>query len=636
MGKFLINTISYFGDNYFYNSPKFSTGVNIVEGKNRNGKTTLMNLLYYCLGGDVKSFSASSNDKHLEITSDKNNYVELDVVIFENRFILRRGIGNNYISISNDKGEVETYSVNRNENPVIFSDWLLDRLRISVLDIFQGNSNFKLNIKDLMRLIYHDQNPDPNKVFKRPDTESYVSDSEYVRKLIFQVLLGKSFEQYYSSIGKLKQAESDKKTSHALLKEFQSLSEQLYSDNVEVMNVEYLEEEIRQLVQQLNNLSEARKLLKRGRPDESNAAWVTIDKIKSELIELEMNNQNVRTRLFNKSQDLLKYKNYKDGIIKEVTQLNKIIHAHDTLNVFTPNSCPFCLGDIEREPRKCYCGNVVEEDTFEKFFFSSDEYWSLLKSRKKSMDTVDLVITSVEHEIAELKAQNDNFENKVDYLKALIKENLLKIDSVSLDVNKLNEIDDKSLKVKTELNKLHEKLEFELKLRQLHEKFDAQDKLFKSLQREVNILENSANLEMESIVDDFNQIYNEFMTSTLKDCRSAKIDSDSYTPIIDGGAYREASSKVAVRFNYYISMLKMSILNPTLKFPSFLMIDTPQTAGIDSEELKKLIDKLASFPKDSFQIILTTGHGLYPESLSEFVKETLTDENKLLKPKQAN
>jgi DNA repair exonuclease SbcCD ATPase subunit len=633
MGKFLINTISYSGENYFYKSPQFDTGINIIEGKNGNGKSTLMNLIYYGLGGDVKSFSESSDDKHTEIVEDSNNYVELDVLIFGKRFILRRGIGNNFISVSNEAGNVETYSINRKENPEIFSDWLLDKLGISIIDIFQGNNSFKLNIKDLMRLIYHDQNPDPNKVFKKPDVESYISDSEYVRKLIFRVLLGKSFEEYYSLIGKLRKAENDKKVAESLFKEFENISAQLYSDKSEVLNVEYLHEKIEELNEQLIKLNEAREILKVSRPDESDSAWSHIENIKRKLIQVEIDTQSISEKLNNKNNELFKYERYRDGIVKEVTQLNKIIHAHETLDVFTPNSCPFCLGELDREKNKCYCGNPVDEETFEKFFFSSEEYWSLLKARKKSIETVNLVINSVIKEIEKLTIELKEFELISDELKAEVKNNLNKVDRANVDIEKLNEVDDKSLEIKNELNRLNEKLEFELKLKHYKESLDNKTKLYKGIDRDVKILELTANKEMEGIVDEFNLIYNELMTSTLKECRSARIDSESYNPLIDGGAYREASSKVSVRFNYYLTILKMALKNPKVKFPNFLLIDTPQTAGIDPEELKKLIEQFAVLPKDEYQVLLTTGHDLYPDSLKSFVKETLTDEDKLLKTK---
>jgi|SRR5690554_2882240 len=634
MGNILIKKVTYIGDNFYYESPEFDSGVNIIEGVNGSGKTTLMNLIYYSLSGDVKNFNKNKNnkEKHKEITSDTNNYVELDIIISGERYLLRRSIGKNFITTSDSSGNLEAFSINRNESPIIFSDWLLNKLNINVLDIFQGNNSFKLNIKDLFRLIYHDQNPDPKKIYKSPDNESFISDSEYVRKLIFQVLLGKGFEKYYSSIGKLKEAENQRSSALSIFKEFEKLSNQLYPNEKDIMNLEFLKNRIKLFKEQLSKLSNARELLKVSRPSESDSAWKQIDKNKSGLINIELDLQQLTDNLNAKRHEQYKYEVYRDGIIKEVTQLKKIIHAHETLDVFKSNSCPFCLNVMDRKKNECYCGCTIDEDTFEKFFFSTDEYWSLLKSRKKSVETADLVIESVLLEKKSLEKEYKALTIKSQELKTSIKNALSKVDRKSIDINKLNEIDDKSLEVKNELQVLNKKLDFEEQLKQYKDTFEIKDAIFKNLDREIKILELKANSDMQSIIKDFNLIYNSLMMATLKKLRSAKIDSESYEPIVDEGVYREASSRVSIRFNYYLSMLKMALNDESVKFPNFLLIDTPQTAGIDTEELKKLISQFNDIDNINYQVILTTGLDLYPATLKNKVRETLTDDDMLLKP----
>lgn len=636
MGKLVIDSVAYFGDNYFFQSPKLDADVNIIEGENGNGKTTFMNLIYYCLGGSVKSFSANSiSDKHPEITGDTNNFVELNISILSKKYLLRRSIGKNFITISDEKGEVESYSISRNESPKIFSDWILTKLGVSILDVYQGTKGFKLNIKDLMRLIYHDQNPDPNKVYKKPDEESFISDSEYIRKLIFRVLLGKSFEEYYKSIGKLKKLEEEKKVAHSLCKEYESLSNNLYKSDDEILNIEHLVEKIEDIDIQLLKLDEVRKTLKNNRPVENESAWSSADIQKTELIQIELKIQELKDLLNSKKEELYKFKKYREGVIKEVTQLNKIIHTHEKLGIFDSNSCPFCLGELERKEGECYCGNVVNEETFERFFFNSDEYWSLLKSRKKSIETVDAVIENSEIETEKISEQLSVKEAEATALKENIRNSLSKITSINIDVDKINLVDDKSLALKNELFKLNEKLNFEKKLKHYNDQFFSKENRYKDFEETVKLLDLKSNREMKKTIRNFNKVYNELMTSTLRDCRSAMLDSDSYYPIIDGGEYREASSKVSMRFNYYLAILKLSIIDSQIKFPNFLMIDTPQTAGIDRDKLKKLIEQLSSLKKDSFQVILTTGHGLYPDELKNRVKISLTDDDKLLKKRLA-
>src|SRR4051812_40410633 len=156
MGSLLINKVKYSGDNYFFESPQLNPGLNIIEGSNGNGKSTFMNFIYYALSGKVDEFSISNKETHVEITKDKNNYIELDVIINGEGHLLKRFINSNDITIFDSKGDVVVLPINRSKyEKNTFSDWILGKLEIPVVEVFQGVNNFKINFKDLFRLIYH-------------------------------------------------------------------------------------------------------------------------------------------------------------------------------------------------------------------------------------------------------------------------------------------------------------------------------------------------------------------------------------------------------------------------------------------------------------------------------------------------
>src|SRR5690242_10284835 len=100
MATFLINKVKYTGENYSFETPKLSSGLNIIEGENGKGKSTFFNLIYYCLSGSVDEFKPDSKEKHFEITNDKENYVELEIEIDSEKFILRRYLNANDIWIT--------------------------------------------------------------------------------------------------------------------------------------------------------------------------------------------------------------------------------------------------------------------------------------------------------------------------------------------------------------------------------------------------------------------------------------------------------------------------------------------------------------------------------------------------------
>ncbi|MCP3430049.1 hypothetical protein NLF92_14005, partial [Alteromonas sp. LMIT007] len=74
------------------------------------------------------------------------------------------------------------------------------------------------------------------------------------------------------------------------------------------------------------------------------------------------------------------------------------------------------------------------------------------------------------------------------------------------------------------------------------------------------------------------------------------------------GEYREASSRVSIRLMYYLTLMHLSLKNDDVSFPKFLMIDTPETAGIELKNLINCISKfeeLDEYGKD-YQVILAT------------------------------
>lgn len=243
MGYLRINKVVYSGQKYHFESQEFNKNIVVIEGDNGTGKSTLFNLIYYGLGGEVQSFDKSSDVKHLQITSDLDNYVDLFVTISRNSFVLRRYIGDNDITITpytielkklNDEAEPEktlnldtentlNLKVNRNvKNDHIFSDWILDQLGIAVVELFHGYSNFKVNFNNLLRLIYHDQQPDPENIYKKLDNKSaLVADSEVLRKAIFELLIGKSYSDYYDAIVNEKRLAKEKSIAKSLVIERQ-------------------------------------------------------------------------------------------------------------------------------------------------------------------------------------------------------------------------------------------------------------------------------------------------------------------------------------------------------------------------------------------------------------------------------
>ena len=412
MGLMRVNKLVYEGNKYYFESKEFGENIILIEGDNGTGKSTFCNLIYFALGGEVPIFRRNNDKRHDEITSDSDNYVDLYVSINDDRYLLRRYFGDNEVtvipykrviekiysedkktlleekvrfSLSEDKTEI--FSVNRSKDVCVFSDWILGKLEISVVELFHGYNTFKINISDLMRLIYHDQQPNPEGIYKKPDTNStYVSDSELVRKAIFELLVGKAYSDYYDSIVEEKKLSREKSLAKEVVNEYTLLADKMRK-NGEAKNVSFLQKEISDKEQQIDKLHDARQAFKRNRSG-SNTINQDIESCKSELIDCELRLSRLKEKLVSALDERYKLNVVRNESASEIRRIEKVIFSHDQLNLFTSDTCPYCLSHVDRVEGHCVCGASIEEEQYERFFYTSKEYKDILKTKLKALSTI--------------------------------------------------------------------------------------------------------------------------------------------------------------------------------------------------------------------------------------------------------
>ena len=56
MGNLIIKKVKYSGEQYSFESPEFSTGINIIVGDNGSGKSTFSYFIEFGLGGSIEPF----------------------------------------------------------------------------------------------------------------------------------------------------------------------------------------------------------------------------------------------------------------------------------------------------------------------------------------------------------------------------------------------------------------------------------------------------------------------------------------------------------------------------------------------------------------------------------------------------
>jgi hypothetical protein len=625
-----INKVKYWGENYQYETPTLKYGVNIITGNNANGKSTFCDLIYYALGGDVEQFNSKKSRQHkIIINSDSKNFIELDIQIDEKPYSIKRYIDENKIYIEDD-GIVEIYVLYRQEQGKIFSDWLLEKLGLPVVDIYQANKTYKINFKDIARLIYYNQQ-DPNIIFKEPDSSGFISDSIFNRTMIFQLLIGGAFSRYYDNYAKLKKAESEKNLAKGILDQ-QLLIARTLSENNEIENIVHLENREKEIQEQLERLKLTRDEMQK-KPPSGIKSLPDLEKIKLEILSNEMAITKKEIKLKDLQIELIKFQKLRQQLIIDATSIKKIIFTHEKLKLFAPDTCPYCLSKVERKEGYCVCGSKVDETSYERFFYNTDDYSNIIKEKQKSVQTMTEAIDSCSNDIFSLQSDIDDLNHQNKDKKQRLAEIINQLDN-SISVDKFNEIENKILEQREELDVVKKRKIIEIEVDRLQKDFNTKQLNYENLSNLDRTLQAQAFQELQSKIKEFNEIYNELMTNVLPECRDAKIDSETYMPIINNGTYIQHSSGVSKRLMYFFTFLKMSLRESDIKFPKFLLIDTPQASGIDKGSLLKCLQQLDNISElnNDFQIILSVGKDSYPKSWEKFVFRHLEDDDKLLKP----
>lgn len=641
MGSIRINQVSYFGNNYSYVSPKFDQTISIIEGPNGTGKSTLLNLIYFALGGKVDEFVKGSEEEHKEIVDDTNNFVELDVKLSGQPFNLIRDFKENKIKILAEEAflingeeypKAASLPVNRNNSDTYtFSDWLLEKLGIPVMELFSAGKSFKLGFYDLARLIYHSQEPDRTRIYKPNDKNSFVADSVQVRNAIFEILVGKNLRDLYAAIGATKIKQGDYDSKRIILNEYKSIVSEILAQNgfKEVINEHHLRKKIEDTQKEIERLNSLKKEHYSSKTVNSSGIEL-IDKDKRQLIRFEQSLKQEERKNKELLKEKLDVKSVYDKTVEDISRIEKILHTHKQLSLFSSDTCPYCLTTVQRAKNKCICGSDIEEGQYQRYFYEPSEYYELLSSKIKSLETIKLAISDIEEDLIENNRVSGELIDKAADLEKKIYHRIERIEEIS-NHDVVEELDDKIFDSKSSVHDLKQALKLEVKLsRHQSNVSTAKTNLEKAKLHEQKMRASAANELLERI-SEFNEIYNDYMVNCLVGCRNAEIDSGNYIPSVNDGEYKEASARVPRRFFYYLSLLRLS-LDKDIPFPSFLLIDTPETHGIDLENLNMMLSTIADLnEKEGFQIILSTGVNKYPENLKGNVVTKLSKSNRLLK-----
>ncbi|AUR04579.1 chromosome segregation protein [Phaeobacter inhibens] len=175
----------------------FHRGLNIIRGQNSSGKSTIMDFLYFALGGDVEKGhwreAAASCDSVIVEISANSRIVTLMREVEEASFQPMRVFYGTIAEADNaNLGAWETYPFKRGKKES-FSQVLFRFLGLP--EIEYGEANSRLTMNQVLRLIYSDQMSSVERIFR-----SVSFDLAITRQAVGDLLCGAYSDAYYKAL----------------------------------------------------------------------------------------------------------------------------------------------------------------------------------------------------------------------------------------------------------------------------------------------------------------------------------------------------------------------------------------------------------------------------------------------------
>lgn len=580
---------------------RFHDGVNIIRGTNSSGKSTILDFIFYALGGDFTGWKPEA---------ESCQTVLAEVEINEDVVTLRRGISEHskqpmeiFWGSLDDASKSpfegwECHSFARSDNKASFSQVLFKALKLPEL---RNEATSNITMHQLLRLICVDQLSGVSSLLR-----DELWDSATTRKAVGDLLYGLYDDQLYADELALRDAVRDLERAKG---EHASLQRALL-DAGQLVDMAAIESQTKQAVEQL-------ELVRSGiaaaqgdyevpdAPDESAGLRQLEAKIRaskgryaerareSESLELELEDS----------------KAFIENLRKRLTALDDSIAAEEALGRLTLQICPECLQPIDEAHAEGHCFLCKQPNPggFQKHTARlrnelSAQIHESENLLEKKQDSAVQARRSSESELGELAELERKFADVVARLRSRRDAHL-----------------DEMLEKKGSLEGVIRLLESQRKLAQrLQDTFSQINTLqlrvetLKRSIRDAQSRQSNRRIEAEGCVE---RLVKEFLRQDLQReelfsvAQSVTVDFERNLCLVDKRASFSASSisylKAAVHFSILFASLELNFF----RYPKLVVNDNIEDKGMEearSKNLQRIVVELSKKATIRHQIILAT------------------------------
>lgn len=590
-------------------SGSFHKGVNIISGQNGSGKSLLTELLFYALGGEVRSwkYPASVCDYVLAEVEINGALVTLKRPISESNPTTSMEIFFGPISEAMKSGLVgwNNYPYRSTENKESFSQILFSALGLPQM---KGEQAVNVTINQIMRLIYADQLTPGGKIFKHQDKW----DSAFLRESVGELLCGIYDEQLYEARLELV---VKNRSLEAHINRLRTIFQILGASEQDVPVVDF-EMAAKGIHQKLDDLHEKVSSLKQGAitltPSSAKASDKLNEKSASRLSDLSNQARLLSEEIEQIALDIIDSKNFVQELKYRLSALDNAKKSSAYLGSIKFEICPCCMTPIKNPPIKAgaicnLCKEELTEDTHGiNYLKMKNELTIQIRESERNIHAREakkeslLVLRK-----STIDERNAIYRALKGYTKTWATAQEQEIDETNIEIGRLNQ----------ELTNLREKE----KLHNLLQKLKAERTLLNADVLRLKDIISARQQTQEGRREEVLNLVGAYIAKLLRkdlpreekfiSAQSVDIDFAANFLAVDKISVFSASSLVFLKNAFHFALLLASCKKEYMRYPRLAILDGIEDGGMEdirSHKFQRLLVEYSSELDVDHQIIYTT------------------------------
>ncbi|WP_162653306.1 AAA family ATPase [Lentilitoribacter sp. Alg239-R112] len=613
----------------------FHTGLNIIRGENSSGKSSIMDFIFYALGGDLgehqwRETSLLCDRVYLGVTLNGVELTlsrEIEQKIFRPMDIF---FGTHEEAMSAPISEWEKFSYSRggSKNPKESFSQVLFRL-LGLPEVRIEEQNVKVTMHQILRLLYSDQLSSVERIFR----DQQIDDAT-TKATVGDILLGAYSDKFYRATLRLREAKDELKdvvsTERRIGKEHQVDGQPLTPEWL-IAEHHKLENEIQSIagsIEKLENEIFSEQFKDRLTLNDQESTYKLVVELQSTISEI-TESLHVKELEISDAKDFISSMDHKIG---EITDAEAVVKEFEYLAF---DICPACLGVITEHEIEGACtlckSSFNKEDTINRSARLLNE---AIRQRDRSKRIQEDRIVERDDLKRKLEAERQKWEDANRYYSISLRTPTTELRSELRKLNRLSGYKHRQLE------------ELSLKksiVEQLHQLAESR----KNLISEISDLETTIDSESNKNIERRSIARRAIENNTLKflhgdlDRQSTFANAEKISFEFDGDrlsvndeSFFSASSMVYLRNSFLAAFHFSSVADSKFGHPRFMLMDTIEDKGMEPQRSQNFQRALAARSDDAnsvHQIIIATS--MIADELNNekyVVGEYYTHENRTL------